>query len=39
VEIAARVLDALECTRFGRDRAAEVGRMPTIPMFPQRKTG
>jgi predicted dehydrogenase len=39
VEIAARVLDALECTRFGRDRAASTGRAPTIPIFPHRKTG
>jgi len=39
VEIAARVIDALECTRFGRGRAGSVGRSPTIPMFPHRKTG
>jgi predicted dehydrogenase len=38
VEIAARVLDALHCTRFGAD--APAGRRPsTIPMFPRRKTG
>jgi predicted dehydrogenase len=37
VEIAARVIDALECTRFGR--AGSAGRTPTIPMFPHRKTG
>ena len=36
-EIAARVIDALECTRFGR--AGSAGRTPTIPMFPHRKTG
>jgi predicted dehydrogenase len=36
VEIAARVIDALECTRFGSGGPA---RVPTIPMFPQRKTG
>ena len=39
VEIAARVLDALECTRFGRGRVGSPGRTPTIPMFPHRKTG
>ena len=33
----ARVIDALECTRFGR--AGSAGRTPTIPMFPHRKTG
>lgn len=36
VEIAARVLDALECTRFG----GGTGRRPeTIPLYPHRKTG
>ncbi len=35
VEIAARVLDALECTRFGRRGAAAT----TIPLVPHRKTG
>jgi predicted dehydrogenase len=35
VEIAARVLDALECGRFGGGRTA----IPTIPMTPRRKTG
>jgi hypothetical protein len=39
VEIAARVIDALECTRFGRGRTGSAGRAPTIPMFPHRKTG
>jgi hypothetical protein len=39
VEIAARVIDALECTRFGRGRVGTPGRTPTIPMFPHRKTG
>ena len=35
VEIAARVLDALECGRFGSGRTATA----TIPMIPRRKTG
>jgi predicted dehydrogenase len=35
VEIAARVLDALECGRFGGGRTATA----TIPMIPRRKTG
>ena len=39
VEIAARVIDALECLPFGRRRAAAGGRVSTIPMFPHRKTG
>lgn len=39
IEIAARVIDALECLPFGRRRAAAGGRVATIPMFPQRKTG
>ena len=39
VEIAARVIDALECTRFGRSRPGAAGRGPTIPMVPRRKTG
>ena len=37
VEIAARVLDALECTRFGAAGGARV--RGTIPIFPRRKTG
>ncbi len=36
VEIAARVIEALECTSFGRGGS---GRRSTIPIFPQRKTG
>jgi len=39
VEIAARVLDALECTRLGGSRREAAGRAPTIPLFPHRKTG
>jgi predicted dehydrogenase len=39
VEIAARVLDALECTRLGGGRREGLGRLPTIPLFPHRKTG
>jgi predicted dehydrogenase len=39
VEIAARILDVLECTRFGDGRTAGGLRVPTIPMFPHRKTG
>jgi predicted dehydrogenase len=35
LEIAARVLDVLECRRFGMRRAATA----TIPLFPRRKTG
>lgn len=35
VEIAARVLDALEVTRFGQPAS----RTPTIPILPRRKTG
>jgi predicted dehydrogenase len=36
VEIAARVLDALECTRLGGDTSRRAG---TIPLYPRRKTG
>jgi predicted dehydrogenase len=36
VEIAARVLDALECARFGGDTRRRAG---TIPIYPRRKTG
>lgn len=36
VEIAARVLDALECTRLGGDASRRTG---TIPFYPRRKTG
>jgi len=39
VEIAARVLDGLECTRLGGGRRGGAGRVPTIPLFPHRKTG
>lgn len=39
VEIAARVIDALDCMPFGRRRAAARGRVSTIPMIPHRKTG
>jgi hypothetical protein len=35
LEIAARVLDVLECRPFGMRRAATA----TIPLFPRRKTG
>ncbi|MFM7206513.1 MAG: Gfo/Idh/MocA family protein [Planctomycetaceae bacterium] len=38
VEIAARVIDALECTRFGRG-GRPAGRAATIPMVPHRRTG
>lgn len=39
VEVAAQVLEALECSRFGSGRPS--GRPPrvTIPLFPHRKTG
>jgi predicted dehydrogenase len=39
VEIAARVIDTLECTAFGRGRSLAGPRTPTVPMFPRRKTG
>jgi len=36
VEIAARVLESLECLRFGSGRPMAA---PTIPLYPRRKTG
>jgi predicted dehydrogenase len=40
VEVAARVLDALQATRFGGGRPpAGAARPATIPLFPRRKTG
>jgi predicted dehydrogenase len=39
VEVAERVLTALDCTRFGGGRHAGHPRPATIPLFPRRKTG
>ena len=39
VEVAARVLEVLECTPFGGGRPAGQTRPVTIPLFPHRKTG
>jgi predicted dehydrogenase len=39
VEVAARVIDVLECTRFGRAASGTGRQGGTIPMFPHRKTG
>jgi len=39
VEVAARVLAALETTRLGGGRPAAKSRTATIPLFPRRKTG
>jgi predicted dehydrogenase len=39
VELAARVLEVLECTPFGGGRPAGRTRPVTIPLFPHRKTG
>lgn len=39
VEVAARVLEVLECTPFGGGRPAGHTRPATIPLFPHRKTG
>ena len=39
VEVAARVLEVLECTPFGGGRPAGRTRPATIPLFPHRKTG
>lgn len=39
VEVAARVLEALECGRLGGGRRSRRARPATIPLFPRRKTG
>jgi predicted dehydrogenase len=39
VEVAARVLEVLDCGRFGGGRPSRRGRPATIPLFPHRKTG
>jgi len=39
VEVAARVIDVLDCRRFGGGSAGDRRRSVTIPMFPHRKTG
>ena len=39
VEVAARVLEALDCTRLGGGRRARSSHPATIPLFPRRKTG
>jgi hypothetical protein len=39
VEVAARVLEALDCTHLGGRRHAGRPRPATIPLFPRRKTG
>jgi predicted dehydrogenase len=39
VEVAARVLDALEVTRLGGGRPSAKPKTATIPLFPRRKTG
>ena len=39
VEIAARVIDALDCMRFGRGRRGEAAAASTTPMIPHRKAG
>jgi predicted dehydrogenase len=39
VEIAARVIDALECMRFGRDRRGGAASASTTPTIPHRKAG
>ncbi len=39
VEVAARVLEALDCTHLGGGRHAGRRRPATIPLFPRRKTG
>jgi predicted dehydrogenase len=39
VEVATRVLEALDCTRLGGGRQAGQPRPATIPLFPRRKTG
>jgi predicted dehydrogenase len=39
VEVAARVLEVLDCGRFGGGRPSRRSRPATIPLFPHRKTG
>jgi len=39
VEVAARVLEALECGRFGAGRPSGRPAPATIPLYPHRKTG
>ncbi|MFM8415589.1 MAG: Gfo/Idh/MocA family oxidoreductase [Planctomycetota bacterium] len=39
VEVAARVLEVLECDRLGGGRRSRRSRPATIPLFPRRKTG
>ncbi len=39
VEVAARVLETLECGRLGGGRPTGRPRPATIPLFPHRKTG
>ncbi len=39
VEVAARVLEALELTRLGGGRPSAKPKTATIPLFPRRKTG
>jgi predicted dehydrogenase len=39
VEIAARVIEALDCMRFGRGRRGEASPISTTPMIPHRKAG
>jgi len=39
VEVAARVLEAMECVRFGAGRSSGRPSPATIPLYPHRKTG